>query len=216
MLEQHIATEHQRVKKALEMVNMFCDHHEHDENETTDEDDPETDPEAAATAATTAAAAASANGLSAEELAAMKAKYDALKAGLYMMNEESKAEAEKQLAQMEAMMAQGMDHHARMERFEKTYEDIKEELHEQNHMLCAQAVQIYNALIMHSHTGEAKYHHFGMDGKFGTDSMYGSRSENAETMRVYKIIDTVMDLFAGAPTLTATATIASAVAIALF
>ena len=213
MLEQHIATEHQRVKKALEMVNMFCDHHEHDENETTDEDDPETDPEAAAA---TAAAAASANGLSAEELAAMKAKYDALKAGLYMMNEESKAEAEKQLAQMEAMMAQGRDHHARMERFEKTYEDIKEELHEQNHMLCAQAVQIYNALITHSHTGEAKYHHFGMDGKFGTDSMYGSRSENAETMRVYKIIDTVMDLFAGTTTLTATATIASAVAIALF
>ena len=213
MLEQHIATEHQRVKKALEMVNMFCDHHEHDENETTDEDDPETDPEAAAA---TAAAAASANGLSAEELAAMKAKYDALKAGLYMMNEESKAEAEKQLAQMEAMMAQGRDHHARMERFEKTYEDIKEELHEQNHMLCAQAVQIYNALITHSHTGEAKYHHFGMDGKFGTDSMYGSRSENAETMRAYKIIDTVMELFSGAPTLTATATIASAVAIALF
>ena len=213
MLEQHIATEHQRVKKALEMVNMFCDHHEHYDHQSTDEDDPETDPEAAATAA---AAAASANGLSAEELAAMKAKYDALKAGLYMMNEESKAEAEAQLAQMEAMMAQGMDHHARMDRFEKTYEDIKEELHKQNHMLCAQAVQIYNALIMHSHTGEAKYHHFGMDGKFGADSMYGSRSENAETMRAYKIIDTVMELFSGATTLTATATIASAVAIALF
>ena len=111
MLEQHIATEHQRVKKALEMVNMFCDHHEHDENETTDEDDPETDPEAAA------AAAAAAGGLSAEQVAAMKAQYDALKASLDMMDAESRAEAEKQIAQMEAMMAQGMDHHARMERF---------------------------------------------------------------------------------------------------
>ena len=210
MLEQHIATEHQRVKKALEMVNMFCDHHEHDENETTDEDDPETDPEAAT------AAAAAAGGLSAEQVAAMKAQYDALKASLDMMNAESRAEAEKQIAQMEAMMAQGMDHHSRMERFEKTYDDIKEELHEQNHMLCKQAVQIYNALIMHSHSGEAKYHHFGMDGKFGTDSMYGSRSESPSAQRAYKIIDTVMDLFDGATTLTATATIASAVAISLF
>ena len=83
-------------------------------------------------------------------------------------------------------------------------------------MLCKQAVQIYNALIMHSHSGEAKYHHFGMDGKFGTDSMYGSRSESPSAQRAYKIIDTVMDLFDGATTLTATATIASAVAISLF
>ena len=54
-LEAHISSDHQRVKKAFEMVNMFCDHHEHDEHgqdghQTTDEDDPETDPETAAAA----------------------------------------------------------------------------------------------------------------------------------------------------------------------
>ena len=66
-------------------------------------------------------------------------------------------------------MESGDHTHNRMERFYKTMDDVKEELHKQNHMLCEQALQIYNTLLMHSHEGDAKYHHMGPDGKFGYD-----------------------------------------------
>ena len=60
-LEAHVSEQHQRLKMALDMVEMFCDHHDENEGmDDTDKDAPETGDEKKDDAADAAAAAAAA------------------------------------------------------------------------------------------------------------------------------------------------------------
>ena len=100
------------------------------------------------------------------------------------------------------------------ERISMAMDLAKAALHEENHYLCSQALDIYTKLAAHSHEGELKYHHFDRDGNFGVDR-YGNRSEQA--MKIQKLVGDVTDawnmMFNGAASFTVASAAAAAVAL---